>query len=83
MTDDGRRWVPEGGLQKLKNKIHRESKAADDFKKLPFTFSKPIRKSHAVFVCVECERMFDAPKNTVMVVCPDCKKLVKVRKLDD
>ena len=52
MTDDGRRWVPEGGLQKLKNKIHRESKAADDFKKLPFTFSKPIRKSHAVFVCV-------------------------------
>jgi len=82
MADDGRRWVPEGGLQKLRDKIHRESKIADD-KKLPYTFSKPIRKSYTWFECEECGRIFSAAKNTVMVICSGCKKLTKARKIND
>jgi len=82
MADDGRRWVPEGGLQKLRSKIHKESKIADD-KNLPYTFSKPIRKSYAWFECVECGKVLNAPKNTYMLACSCCKKLTKVRKLDE
>ena len=81
MVDDGRRYVPEEGLQKLRNKIHKESKAADS-KNLPYTFSKPIRKSFTWFECVKCGRVFNATKNTCMVVCPVCKKLTKVRELN-
>ena len=83
MVDDGRRWVPEGGLQKLRSKIHKESKATDNHGKMPYTFSKPIRKSSAWCECVECGRTFSATKNTYMVACPVCKKLTKVRKLNE
>lgn len=75
-----RRWIPEGGLQKHREKIHRESKIADDYKKLPFTFSKPPRRvKHRWFECIECGRLLEAPVNTVMCACPVCKKVTKVR----
>ncbi len=82
MVDDGRRWVPEGGLQKHRNKIHKESGAANN-KNLPFTFSKSIRKSYTWFECIECSKILNAPKNTCMMVCTGCKKLTKVRKLNE
>lgn len=80
--EDGRRWVPEGGLQKHRDKIHKESKVADN-KNLPFTFSKPIRKSYTLFECVECGKVISASKNTYMLACSECKKLTKVRKINE
>jgi rubrerythrin len=76
----GRRWIPEGGLGKHNERIHKGSKIADS-KNLPFTFSKPKRESSAYFECEECGRTFASGKNTVMVICPVCKKLTKARKI--
>ena len=77
---EDRRWIPPGGLKRHNEKIHRESKIADDHKNLPFTFSKPTKdKRHEWFECVECGRVISAPVNTVMCVCSDCKKATKVK----
>jgi len=74
-----RRWVPEGGERKHREKIHRESSLADGNKNLPFTFSKPqnSRKAH-LFQCSECGNSFFAPKRTIMCICSKCKKVTKV-----
>ena len=74
----GRRYIPEGGLQKHREKIHKESKKADE-KNLPFTFSKPKRPGRqSDFSCKECGRVFSASIRTVMCICPDCKKVTEV-----
>lgn len=74
----GRRYIPEGGLQKHRDKIYRESKEADK-KNLPFTFSKPKRPGRQTdFSCKECGRVFSASIRTVMCICPDCKKVTEV-----
>ena len=79
-----RRWVPEGGERKLREKIHRESKFADDHKKLPFTFSKPSRRTRdTMFKCVECGRILSAPINTIMCSCPVCEKATRVERIND
>ena len=79
-----RRWIPEGGIKKHNEKIHRESKIADDHKNLPFTFSKPMKnKRHDWFECVECGKAISAPVNTIMCVCPNCKKATKVKKVKE
>jgi predicted Zn-ribbon and HTH transcriptional regulator len=79
-----RRWDPPGGIKAHNEKIHRESKFADDHKKLPFTFSKPAKgRKIEDFRCVECGRIFSASKNTVMCICPDCKKLTKAERISD
>ena len=84
MTDDGRRYVPEGGLQKLRSKIHKESKEADDQKGLPYTLGRPpVRKCYTGFECVECGYQMSGSKNTYMIVCPECKKLTKVKLIDE
>lgn len=79
-----RRWIPEGGLQRHRERIHRESKFADDHKNLPFNFSKPPKsRGQAWFRCVECNREFSAPKNTIMCICPQCKKTTRAERLDE
>jgi len=79
-----RRWVPEGGEKKLREKIHRESKFADDHKDLPFTFSKPTKnKKHDLFECVECGTIISAPTNTIMCVCSCCSKATKVERIKE
>jgi len=78
-----RRYVQESGLKKYREKIHRESKFADDHKKLPFTFSKPSKpRKHEWFKCVNCGHEMSAPKNTIMIVCSACNKAAKVEKVD-
>lgn len=73
-----RRWIPEEGLDKYRERIHKESKFADDYKNLPFKFSKPRRsRRHELFKCVECGNEIYAPKNTIMAVCAVCKKVTK------
>lgn len=79
-----RRWIPEGGERKYREKIHRESKFIDDNKNLPFTFSKPQHpKKQVLFKCLECGHFFYAAKNTVMAICTKCKKAVKVEVINE
>lgn len=78
-----RRWVPEGGLQRHRDKIHKESKIADS-KNLPFTFSKPPRRTgHDLFECEGCGHIMSLPKNSIMAVCSSCGKLRKVKIYDE
>ncbi|KKM97156.1 hypothetical protein LCGC14_1170840 [marine sediment metagenome] len=80
----GRRWIPEGGERKHNEKIHRESKFADDHKNLPFELSRPPRRGkHVSYVCVGCGYTLFARKNTVMIACPDCKKATKAVRIDE
>jgi len=73
-----RRWIPEEGLGKYRERIHKESKFADDYKNLPFKFSKPRRsRRREFFKCVECGNEIYAPKSTIMAVCTVCKKVTK------
>ena len=77
-----RRWIPEGGLQKHRDKIHKESKLSDDHLNLPFEFSKPIKAGRqGWFECVECSRELFVSVNTVMCICPYCKKVTKVERI--
>lgn len=79
----GRRWVPESGIKKHNERIHRESKIADDHKNLPFKFSKPIRSKKQVVVrCKNCGYITSVPKNTVGLICPECKKYSAVEVID-
>lgn len=78
-----RRWIPEGGIQKHNERIRKESKHADQ-KNLPFTFSRPPRRTcHDYFECVGCGNIMSLPRNSIMVVCSGCKELRKVIKLDE
>jgi hypothetical protein len=78
-----RRWLPDIGERKHNEKIHRESKIADDYKNLPFKFSKPKKdKRYTRFECIECSGVLFAPINTIMCVCHNCKKTTKVEKLN-
>lgn len=82
-TPDGRRWIPEEGLKKHKQKIQYESKLADK-KNLPYKISKPpARKSFTGFRCAECGYQFSGSRNTVMVICPNCKKLTRCEELNE
>ncbi len=80
----GRRWIPEGGERKHNEKIHRESKFADDHKNLLFELSGPPRRGkHILYECVECGHRLSARKNIVMVVCSGCKKATKVVRINE
>lgn len=75
-----RRWEPECGIKKHNERIHRESKYADDHKNLPFTFSKPKKaKRQEYFICNNCGYVLSANVNTVGVICSSCKKYSSVR----
>lgn len=79
----GRRWEPEEGLQKYRERIHRESKYADDNKNLPFTFSKPKKKKRSALVkCKNCGYVFSATVETVGVICRNCKKFSSTEVID-
>lgn len=74
-----RRWEPRGGVKKHNERIHRESKYADDHKNLPFTFSKPKKNSIKKLVkCNNCGHIIYASKNTVGIVCSECKQYSEV-----
>lgn len=77
-----RRYDPEIGLGKHRERIHRESKRSDE-KNLPFTFSKPKRgsPSNVLYECEECGDELFSGKNTFMVICTTCKAVRKVVKV--
>lgn len=80
-----RRWEPECGVQKHNERIHRESKYADDHKNLPFTFRKPPKpKGRSVYVqCDNCGYITGGSTATVGMICPECKKYSSVTEVTD
>jgi formylmethanofuran dehydrogenase subunit E len=71
-----RRFEPEGGVKKLNERIHRESKYSDLHKNLPFSFRKPpkpIGRSTCVR-CKNCGHLFYGTTATVGIICSNCKQ---------
>lgn len=74
-----RRWEPEGGVKKHNERIHRENKVD---KNLPFSFSKPQRpKKSKKARCTKCGHITFVPKNTVGMICFNCKKYATVEEV--
>lgn len=78
----GRRYEPEGGLKKYRDKIHRESKFADEHKNLPFKFSKPSKNKRSKIVkCCNCEYITRVNIDTVGMICSNCGKFSSVEEV--
>jgi rubrerythrin len=78
-----RRYTPASGEKKHNERIHRESKIADN-KNLPFTFNKPKKPGRSsYFSCNNCGYVFNASVNTIGVVCNECKKFSTCSELPD
>lgn len=79
-----RRVIPEGGLKRHNERIHRESKIADDHKKLPFTFSKPKKPKRAKLIqCDNCGNISIGTINTVGIICENCHSFSSVSEVID
>lgn len=67
----------EKGSKRYKEKIHRDSKFADKWKNLPFTFSKPAKRTQArrdIFhLCDTCQHVMLVSKFTAGMICKGCK----------
>jgi ribosomal protein S27E len=70
-----RRYEPECGIRKHSERIHRESKYADQNMNLPFSFKKPPKpRGRSVYVaCDRCGHITSATTVTVGVICSKCK----------
>jgi hypothetical protein len=79
-----RRYTPPGGIRKHNEKIHRESKYADTYKNLPFTFSKPKRVGRTKLVeCCNCGNMARVGINAVGMICEGCKTYSSVKEVEE
>jgi formylmethanofuran dehydrogenase subunit E len=76
----GRRYEPSLGTRKHNERIHHESKRADHYKNLPFTFSKPpkARGSLTYVRCNNCGNVTPATTVTVGIICKKCNKFSSV-----
>jgi predicted Zn-ribbon and HTH transcriptional regulator len=79
-----RRYEPNGGLRRHRERIHKESKAVDD-KNLDFTFSKPWKRkgATAVLACDGCGYRLSGTVVTVGIICPECKEFSTVSEVVD
>ena len=79
-----RRFEPEGGIGKLKSKIHRESRYADEHKNLPFKFSKPRKPGRKKVVeCSKCGSITQVGVNAVGIICGECKQYASVKEVSE
>lgn len=77
-----RRYVPNGGERKHRERIHRESAMADSAGNLPFSFHKPYKPKRQKMVrCCECGFITYANINTVGMICRECSKFVSVEEV--
>jgi hypothetical protein len=78
----GRRYEPPIGVKKHNERIHKESKYADDNKKLPFSFSKPSKSKKSKLVkCCNCDNITYASINTIGIICSNCHKYSAVEEV--
>jgi hypothetical protein len=63
-----------------REKIHKESKFSDEFKKLPFKFSKPRfpKFDPWEYECPKCKHSFTLGRHTRMIICGACKHLFEI-----
>ncbi len=75
-----RRWEPEGGVKKLNQRIHKESKFADSHKNLPFSFRKPPKAKgrSSIVQCDNCGAFTHGTTMTVGIICKQCNKFSSV-----
>lgn len=75
-----RRWEPDGGVKKLNERIHKESRFADTHKNLPFSFRKPPKAMgrDKIFICGNCGAYINGTSATVGVICRSCNKFSTV-----
>lgn len=75
-----RRWEPEGGVGKLNERIHRESKQIDTHKNLPFSFRKPYKPlgRNSIVQCDNCGSITHGTSATVGIICKKCSKFSTV-----
>lgn len=77
-----RRWEPEGGINKHKERIHRESAHVDAHGNLPFTFSKPRKAGRRQYMeCESCGHIVHVSVNTVGIICGECNAYVSVKEV--
>jgi hypothetical protein len=79
----GRRYTPPDGVKKHNERIHRESKQADDHKNLPFAFRKPPKsRGRSTYIqCDNCGCITSATTVTVGMICPECNKFSTVKEV--
>jgi len=74
-----RRYIPAGGERRHRERIHKESKLADDWKNLPFEFSKPKKPKRQMLIkCDNCGHISSGSVDTVGIICANCHKFSSV-----
>jgi len=72
------------GKKKYKEMIDKSSKQLDKYGNLPFTFSKPPKKTQkrrdVYYQCTNCTEITSVNKNTRGIVCPKCHKFQSIPK---
>jgi len=77
-----RRWEPEGGINKHREKIHKESKYSDHNKNLPFSFSRPKKSGSKQYMeCTNCGHIVHVSVNTVGIICNECKTYANIKEV--
>ncbi len=79
-----RRYEPEVGVGKHNERIHRESRYADDHKNLPFSFRKPFKsKGRSVYIqCDACGHITAGTTVTVGMICKECNEFSLVSEVE-
>ena len=79
-----RRYEPEGGVNKLRERIHRESKQVDSHSNLPFSFRKPLKPMgrNAYVMCDKCSHVIYASSITVGMICRSCGEYSSVTEVE-
>jgi rubrerythrin len=71
----------EMGTKKYRERIHKESKFADTYKNLPYTFSKPKKSKpyNTLFVCPQCGEELFITEDTICIICSHCKTMSRTK----
>ena len=79
-----RRYEPEMGVRKHNERIHRESKYADTYKNLPFSFKKPSKPMgrNTYIQCNNCGNISSGSTATVGIICSSCNKFSTVTEVN-
>lgn len=75
-----RRYEPVGGIKKHNERIHKDSRYTEHYKKLPFSFRKPPKPTGRpdYFICNNCGHVISGTTATVGVICSACGKFSTV-----
>ena len=80
-----RRYEPEGGVAKHNQRIHKESRYADEYKNLPFKFRKPPKPMGRTtyMICDNCGKPYRGNTATYGIICNNCHKFSTVSQVTE